>query len=82
MEVIITKIDNKRQSKHGSWYIRCYFKCIENNKSYRLDVYENHTNSRKWLPYLKEQAIFCNVEIYKNNIIDGNSNFNFKYIKE
>jgi hypothetical protein len=82
MEAIITKIDPKRKSKHGSWYIRTYFKSLENNKSYYLDVYEAHDKSRRWLPYLKEQAIFSNIKIYKNNIIDGNSNFNFKHIKK
>jgi hypothetical protein len=82
MEVIITKIDNKRQSKHGSWYIRCYFKCINTNKSFRLDVYEAHDKSIRWLPYLKEQSIFTNVNIFKDNIIDGTSNFIFKGIKK
>jgi hypothetical protein len=82
MEIILTKFDKPRMSKHGSYYIRCYFKCLEDNKSYRLDVYEAHASSARWLPYIKEQAIFSNVKIYKNNIIDGTSNFIFKYIKK
>lgn len=82
MEVIITKIDSKRQSKYGSWYIRCYFKDTKFNKSYRLDVYEYHDKSRRWLPYIKEQAIFENVDIFKSNILDGTSNFIYKGIKK
>lgn len=81
-EVILIKIGPKKTSKHGSWYIRCLFKCIETNKTYRLDVYEGHSESKRWLPFLKEQAVFSNVKIYKDNIIDGRSNFNFKYIKK
>lgn len=81
MKIILTKIDHKRQSKHGSFYIRCYFKGIEDNKSYRLDVYENHSKSKRWFPFIKEQAMFENVFIYKGNILDGNSNFKFIGIK-
>jgi hypothetical protein len=81
MKVILTKIGPRKESKHGSFYVRCFFKCLESNKSYRLDVYEGHTNSKKWLPFLKEQSVFSNVSVFKGNIIDGNSSFIFERIK-
>ena len=82
IEIILIKIGPKKQSKHGSYYIRCIFKCIKTDKSYRLDVYEGHDLSRRWQKYLIPQAVFSNVKVYKNNIIDGTSNFTFKYIKK
>jgi hypothetical protein len=81
MRVILTKIGSRKESKHGSFYIRCFFKCLDCNKYYRLDVYDGHSNSRRWMPFLKEQGIFDNVNVFKNNIIDGNSKFIFNRIK-
>jgi hypothetical protein len=42
----------------------------------------DHDKSRRWLPYIKEQAIFENVDIFKSNILDGTSNFIYKGIKK
>jgi hypothetical protein len=72
----------RKESRHGSFYIRCFFKCLDSNKNYRLDVYDGHSNSRRWMPFLKEQGVFYNVNIFKDNIIDGNSNFIFNHIKQ
>lgn len=80
MKGIITKIDKKRQSSHGGHYIRVYFKC-DDNKSYRLDVYNNHTSSKRWIPYIKEQAFFSGLTIFKENIINGLCDFNYHGIK-
>lgn len=63
-----------KNSKHGGIYQRVFFKDM-NNKSYFLDVYDSHADSRKWLPYIKTQALFDNVSIFKKNIINGKSNF-------
>jgi len=80
MRVILIKISKKRKSLHGGEYIRCFFKS-ESNESLRLDVYMRHTGSVRWLPYLTLNAVFDNVSIFKDNIINGNSNFNFIHIK-
>jgi hypothetical protein len=82
MKVIITKVDAKRKSKHGAYYVRCYFKSIEDNKSYRLDVYESHSKSARWFPYIQPQAIFDEVRIFSGNILDGTSNFKFLGVKK
>jgi hypothetical protein len=81
MKAILTKIDNPRLSKHGGEFTRVYFKSIPENKTYRLDVYTNHTLSSRFIPFLKSQAMFEGLEIYKDNIINGCSNFKFIGIK-
>lgn len=77
MKAIITKIQPAKKSKHGGMYNRVFFKSFEDNKHYRLDIYENHPLSRRFYPYLKEQAIFDNLLIYKANIINGTSSFRY-----
>lgn len=77
MKVILLKISESKKSKHGGVYKRCFFKNTD-NKSFFLDVYDSHTLSKRWLPFLKVEAMFENVNIFTKNIIDGTSNF--KYI--
>ena len=77
MRAIITKIQPAKDSKHGGKYIRVFFKSFEDNKSYRLDAYEKHPLSKRFYPYIIEQAVFDNLSVYKSNIIDGKSNFIF-----
>lgn len=74
MKVILIKKDKEKLSSYGGKYIRVYFKDM-NNKSYFLDVYFNHILSKRWIPFLKEQALFDNVNTFKSSIIDGTSNF-------
>ena len=81
MKAIITKVDCRRVSKHGGFYRRVYFKSFENNKTYLLDVYENNTYSNRFTPFIKEQAIFDNLDIFKGLIISGKSNFKYLGIK-
>ena len=81
MKAILTKIDPPKISKHGGEYTRVFFKSIPENKTYRLDVYTNHTQSNRFLPFLKSQAIFDGLEIYKGNIINGCCNFRYLGIK-
>lgn len=75
MKAIIMKIGKPKVARLGGTYIRVIFRGLDDNKSYRLDVYDNHSASIKWKPYLKEQAVFDRVQIFKDNIIDGTSNF-------
>ena len=82
MKAILIKKSEKKLSKHGGFYIRCHFKSIPEDKSLVLDVYENHYASKRFLPYLKTQAIFDNLTIFKKNIIDGHCNFIFLGIKQ
>jgi hypothetical protein len=81
MEMIITKVGPLKTSVHGGVYNRVILKCFEDDKSYRLDVYHNHTMSKRFLPYMKPQAIFSGLSLFKGNIVNGNSNFTFKGIK-
>ncbi len=75
MRVIILKVSEPKPSRHGGTYKRVIFVGVEDNKKYRLDVYDSHVNSRKWMPYLKLQAVFDRVDVFKDNIISGNSSF-------
>lgn len=77
MKVIVIKVGEKKISKHGGSYRRVIFRGVEDNKSYFLDVYDSHTLSRRWIPFIKSQAVFDNVSIFKDNIISGNSNFRY-----
>ena len=77
MKVILTKLDLIKESKHGGKYQRVYFVDAESNKKYLLDVYHNHSLSKRWVTHLKPQAIFDNVVIFKKNIIDGCCNFRY-----
>lgn len=81
MNGIIVKIDQKRPSSKGGYYTRVYFKC-DDNKSYRLDVYDNHDLSKRWFPYIKEQAYFSGLNIFKDNIINGCCDFTYLGIKK
>lgn len=81
MEMIITKVGPEKTSIHGGVYNRVILKCFDDNKSYRLDIYHSHTTSKRFLPYMKPQAIFSGLSLFKNNIVNGNSNFIFKGIK-
>jgi hypothetical protein len=82
MRVIITKIGNKTTSKHGGKYCRVIFKGIEDNKNYMLDVYDSNMSSVRWKPYLKEQAMFSNVDIFSGKFLSGYSQFKFLGIKQ
>lgn len=82
MKAILIKFSERKLSKHGGYYVRCHFKSIPDNKSLLLDVYENHAASKRFMPYIKKQAIFDNLNIFKKNIISGNSNFTFIGIKQ
>lgn len=81
MDIIVTKINPKKTSLHGGTYTRVFFKDINTNKTCRLDVYDGHSQSIRWLEFIKPQAIFSNVSLFKDNIIDGTSNFRFIGIK-
>lgn len=81
MKAILTKINKPKMSRHGGEYTRVFFKSIPENKTYRLDVYANHTLSNRFIPFLKTQAMFDGLEIYKDDIINGCCNFNFLGIK-
>lgn len=82
MRAILIKFSERKLSTHGGYYVRCHFKSIPENKSLLLDVYENHTASKRFIPYIKQQAVFDNLVIFKKNIISGNSNFTFLGIKQ
>ena len=76
MRLIITKIGDKKPSKYDGFYKRVIFRSVEDNKSYRLDVFDQHSQSIRWLPYLKAQGVFDKVNILPHSsIIDGNSPF-------
>jgi len=75
MKLIALTVGSSKPSKYGGMYRRVIFRGVDDNKTYRLDVYENHVNSRKWGAYIKPQAIFDNVSILRDNIVNGNSNF-------
>jgi hypothetical protein len=81
MRVILLSKQLPRGSRHGGTYIRCVFMNLETLAKYKLDVYDQHSGSKRWLPYLKEQAIFDNVSLHSPGFIDGNSNFTFIGIK-
>lgn len=81
MRAIITKVSAKKESQHGGLYTRVWFKSIPDNKTYRLDVYEKHPQSSRFMPYIQSQAIFDNLNVYKGNIIDGTSSFTFVGVK-
>lgn len=75
MKYIITQINEKKPSKHGGYYYRVFFKCLENEQTYILDAYEKHHTYKKWAPYLKEQAMFNIVNVLNGKYIDGYSPF-------
>lgn len=75
MRVIVMKIGPEKPSKHGGTYRRVIFRGVEDNKSYRLDLYHNNEYSRRWAPYIREQAIFDKVSLFKGNIINGKGDF-------
>ena len=80
MDLMIIKIDPARPSKHGGFYKRTFFRSMEDNKTYRLDVFDGHKSFKRIKPYLKEQSIFGGFKVLNGEILDGNSNF--KYIGE
>lgn len=82
MRAIVVKINPRRQSKYGGYYQRVIFKSLEDSKNYILDVYENNNNSSRFLPYIKPQAMFDKLNIYKDKFINGNSNFYYLGIKK
>lgn len=79
MMVVITKIGQKKLSQHGGIYQRVFFRSFTDEKSYFLDVYDSLPACRKWLPYIKEQALFDNVRLIPGKkYIDGYSQFTYK----
>ena len=79
MKAVITKIGEKKLSKHGGIYQRVFFRSFDDEKSYFLDVYDSHPASKRWKPYIKEQAMFDIVNIVKGTkYIDGYSPFIYK----
>ncbi len=77
MKAIITKINPPKISKYGGEYHRVFFKSFKDEKTYILDVYPSHYASKRFVPYIKEQAVFHGLEIYIGKFISGNSNFTF-----
>ena len=83
MKAIITKVQTIKSSKHGGKYIRAFFKDISIGSQeiqYSFDCYLSHTNSARFLPYLKCQAMFDNINIIEWNgkkVVNGNCNFQY-----
>jgi hypothetical protein len=83
MKAIIVKVQSIKTSRHGGKYQRAIFKDITLDsieKEYTFDCYHNHTASARFIPYLKEQAMFDNVDVIEYNgkkVISGNSNFKY-----
>lgn len=83
MKAIIIKVSNERKSRHGGIYKRAIFKNISDDskgEQFIFDCYYEHTKSRRFLPYLKNQAIFDNlntIEYNNKTVINGNCNFTY-----
>ena len=81
--MIVVKVGQQRTSFHGGIYKRCMFKDISENSigtTYIFDCYLEHTRSARFWPYIKEQAMFDNINVrrYNNkNVVDGESEFRY-----
>lgn len=87
--ILIIKIGPEKPSKFKGTYRRCIVKDITPDssrltKDFIFDVTDQIPNSSKWIGYLKEQAMFNNINVIKVNetiCVDSNSNFNYLGIK-
>lgn len=83
MKVVVLKVGNSKSSSHGGVYKRCIFKDISIDsvgKEYIFDCYSEHSNSKRFWPYLKEQALFDGVDVIEYNgkkVINGNNDFHY-----
>ena len=83
MKGIVLNVGKQKRSFHGGIYIRALFKDISENskgEKYLFDCYLEHSRSARFLPCLKEQAIFDNLDVidYKGKkVVSGNSNFQY-----
>lgn len=75
MKAIVLKVDPPKQSRHGGVFQRSVFKDLDTGKEYIFDCYHNHSQSKRFLPYLKPQAIFDNLNIVRDKFINGCCDF-------
>ena len=81
MDAILLRWDDTKSSRYGGQYTRAYFRSITKDstydKVYRLDIYDKHPKSKRFLPHLVQQTVFENLTVFDDNrkIIDGGSDF-------
>lgn len=81
MKGVVSIVEKQKKSKHGGIYIRAIIKDITQGvkgMNYTFDCYLQNTKSARFLPYLKPQAIFDNLDIINwkgRNVVSGNSQF-------
>jgi len=84
-KAILLKVYKEKPSKYGGSYIRTIWKDLYDNEKLIFDCKLDHFASKRFLPYLKEQAILSNLNIIKTQMgvryIDGKSDFKFHGIK-
>ena len=84
-KAILLKIYKEKPSKYGGTYIRTIWRDFWDNDKLIFDCQIEHYASRRFLPYLKKQAILSNLDIIETRMgvkyIDGKSDFKFHGIK-
>lgn len=78
MNLFLISISDWTPSRKGGRFKTCLFKNLDDRKdrsTYTLYVYENHSESKRFLPYLVLGTIFQNMEIFKGKKLSGYSKF-------
>lgn len=78
MKLFLISVSDWLPARKGGQFKTCLFKNYEDSNdknTYTLYVYENHSESKRFFPYLEIGTIFGNMDIFENKKLSGYSNF-------
>lgn len=81
-KVICLSIGSDKESIHGGIYRTVIFRDLDSGESLKMYLYDRIQASLRWKEFLKPQAIFDNVNLFKKGIVNAYCDFRFVGIKE